>query len=157
MGLTKSLQGEIRSAVARSFGVLISDSFDPEGREIVQHLVHANEQLPVSRSTTSFGTIVDNQETVRVQVFEQAGSVESDRVGDNRRVLDGELSGLPPIPAGSVIRLDFDVALDGRLTVTAAEPTSGKSLTLEAFVEGVVDGAEAARLTGLVRALKVTD
>jgi len=156
-GLTKSLQGEIRSTVSRGFGVLISDSFDPQGGEIIHHVVHANEQLPVSRSTTSFGTILDNQEAVRVQIFEQAGSVESDRVGDNRRVLDGEVSGIPPLPAGSAIRLDFDVALDGRLSVTVTEPTSGKSLTLEAYVEGVIDGPEAARLTDLVRALKIAD
>jgi hypothetical protein len=42
------------------------------------------------------------------------------------------------------------IALDGRLTVIAHEPVSGRELTLEAFIEGVVDSAETERLTRLV-------
>ncbi len=42
------------------------------------------------------------------------------------------------------------VAVDGRLTVIAHEPTSGRELLLEAFIEGVIDGAETERLTTLV-------
>jgi hypothetical protein len=42
------------------------------------------------------------------------------------------------------------VAIDGRLTVIAHEPVSGRELTLEAFVEGVVDSAETERLTRVV-------
>jgi molecular chaperone DnaK (HSP70) len=52
----------------------------------------------------------------------------------------------------------FDVILarlDGRLTVIAHEPRSGRELRLEAYVEGVVDGAETARLTRLVGLAKV--
>ena len=42
------------------------------------------------------------------------------------------------------------IAVDGRLTVIAYEPRSGRELQLEAYVEGVVDGAETERLTKLV-------
>ena len=38
------------------------------------------------------------------------------------------------------------IAIDGRLTVIAHEPVSGRELTLEAFVEGVVDSVETERL-----------
>jgi molecular chaperone DnaK len=65
-------------------------------------------------------------------------------------VLDGELTELPPLPAGSVIRITVRIAIDGRLSVVAEEPVSGRELVLEAFVEGVVDSAETQRLTRLV-------
>ena len=65
-------------------------------------------------------------------------------------MLDGELTELGTLPAGSVIRITMRIAVDGRLTVIAHEPLSGRELTLEAFVEGVVDGAETQRLTRLV-------
>ena len=42
------------------------------------------------------------------------------------------------------------IAVDGRLTVVAHEPLSGRELKLEAFMEGVIDSAETERLTSLV-------
>jgi hypothetical protein len=42
------------------------------------------------------------------------------------------------------------IAIDGRLSVIAREPVSGRELLLEAFVEGVVDSADTQRLTRLV-------
>ena len=76
-------------------------------------------------------------------------------VEHNRRVLDGELTGLGSLPAGSVIRITVAIAVDGRLTVTAREPRSGRELTLEAYVEGVIDSAEAERLTTAVGLIAV--
>lgn len=110
----------------------------------------ANAQLPVAQVETRFGTILPNQDSVRIQVYEQAGPVPSAEVEHNRRVLDGELTGLGKLPAGSVIRLTMRIAIDGRLTVIAHEPRSGRELLLEAFVEGVIDIAETERLTTLV-------
>ena len=42
------------------------------------------------------------------------------------------------------------IAIDGRLTVIAHEPVSGRELTLEAFVEGVVNSEETERLARMV-------
>jgi molecular chaperone DnaK (HSP70) len=147
---------KVTTVAPRGMGVLIDDSYDPAGeRTFVEHLIHANDSLPLTTTTSGFGTILDNQETVRIQVFEQAGSVESPETEHNRRVLDGELTGLGELPAGSVIELTMDVAVDGRLTVTAREPRSGKTLTLEAFVEGVIDSAESDRLSAAVGLIAV--
>src|SRR6476469_3586192 len=102
-------------------GVLVRDSNDPAGlREFVQHLLAANTPLPAT-ATAPFATIVDNQATVRIQVFEQAGAVVSEEVAHNRRVLDGECVGLPDRPAGSRVDVTVSVGLDGRLDVTACE------------------------------------
>jgi molecular chaperone DnaK len=142
--------GQVTPVAPRAVGILVEDSFDPSGqRNFVEHLVTGNTSLPVEMAK-EFGTILDNQESVRIQVYEQAGPAPSPEVGHNRRVLDGELTGTGSLPAGSVIRITVQIAVDGRLTVIAHEPRSGRELRLEAYVEGVVDGAETERLTKLV-------
>ncbi|MGD0602845.1 MAG: Hsp70 family protein [Streptosporangiaceae bacterium] len=143
--------GQVVPVTPRAVGVLIDDSFDESGqRSFVEHLVAANTPLPVNRTEERFGTILTGQQSVRVQVYEQAGPVPSPEVGHNRRVLDGELTGIGDLPAGSMIRITMRIAVDGRLTVLAHEPQSGRELRLEAYVEGVVDSAETERLTRLV-------
>jgi molecular chaperone DnaK len=143
--------GTIRTVTPRAVGILVEDSHDPAGeRSFVEHLVRANTPLPVRRTEERFGTILADQESVRIQVYEQAGPAPSPEVAHNRRVLDGELTKIGSLPAGSVIRITVKIAIDGRLTVIAHEPVSGRELTLEAFVEGVVDRAETERLTRLV-------
>ena len=143
--------GRIATVAPRGVGILVEDSHDPSGaRSFIEHLVQANTPLPVSRTEERFGTILDHQESVRIQVYEQAGSSPSAEVAHNRRVLDGELTGLGALPAGSVIEITVRIAIDGRLTVIAHEPVSGRELTLEAFVEGVVDSAETERLARMV-------
>jgi molecular chaperone DnaK (HSP70) len=148
--------GQVVPVTPRAVGILVEDSFDPSGkRSFVEHLVTANTPLPAERTEEGLGTIVENQESVRVQVYEQAGPVPSPEVGHNRRVLDGELTGLDSLPAGSLIRITMRIAVDGRLTVVAHEPRSGRELRLEAYVEGVVDGADTERLTNLVAATRI--
>lgn len=146
-GLAAAEPAKVTPVAPRGMGILIDDSYDPSGtRTFVEHLIQANDALPITKTTSGFGTILDKQESVHIQVYEQAGSSLSLEVEHNRRVLDGELTGLSDLPAGSVIELTMDVAIDGRLIVTAREPISGKALKLEAFVEGVIDSAETARL-----------
>ena len=143
--------GQVAPVTPRAVGILVEDSFDPSGqRSFVEHLVPAGTPLPVERVEERFGTILDNQESVRVQVYEQAGPVASPEEGHNRRVLDGELTGLGSLPAASLIRVTVRITIDGRLSVIAHEPRSGRELRLQAYVEGVVDGAEADRLARLV-------
>ena len=143
--------GTISTVTPRGVGILVEDSYDPSGeRSFVEHLVQANTPLPVTRTEERFGTILPDQESVRIQVYEQAGPSPSPEVAHNRRVLDGELTKIGSLPAGSVIRITVKIAIDGRLTVIAHEPVSGRELTLEAFVEGVVDSAETERLTRIV-------
>lgn len=148
--------GAVTPVAPRAVGILIEDSHDPGGkRSFVEHLVTANTPLPTQKVENRFGTIVASQGSVRIQVYEQAGPTLSPEVGHNRRVLDGELTGLGKLPAGAVIRITLKIAVDGRLTVIAHEPRSGRELLLEAFVEGVIDSAETERLTRLVGLTKV--
>lgn len=133
------------TVLPRGVGVLVRDSNDPEGlREYVQHVIGPNTPLPAS-ATTPFATIVDNQETVRIRVFEQAGAVMSEELEHNRPVLDGEFTGLKKRKAGSRVDVTVTIGTDGRIGLTAAEGR-GRALQLEAYVEGVVDAAAAEAL-----------
>ena len=58
------------------------------------------------------------------------------------------------LPTMTAVRFAWLLAL-GRLTVVAFEPRSRKELTLEAFVEGVIDSADTERLTEMVRRTRV--
>jgi molecular chaperone DnaK len=143
--------GQVTPVSPRAVGILVRDSFDPAGeRSFIDHLVPANAALPVTRTEERFGTILDKQESVRIQIYEQAGPTLSPEVEHNRLVLDGELTGTGKLRAGSMVRITVRIAIDGRLTVIAHEPKSGRELILEAFVEGVIDSAETERLTRMV-------
>ena len=75
----------------RAIGILVRDSHDPTGeRSFVDHLVLANTPLPITRTEERYGTILEKQKAIRVQVYEQAGSMLSAEVEHNRLVLDGE-------------------------------------------------------------------
>jgi len=148
--------GQIVPVTPRAVGILVEDSFTAGGeRSFVEHLVAMNTELPVDRKTESYGTIIKDQQSVRIQVYEQAGPLASPETDHNRRVLDGELTGLGSLPAGAMIQITIRIAVDGRLTVIAREPRSGKELTLEAYVDGVVDAVEAERLTEAVGLIAV--
>jgi len=145
------------SVVSRSFGLLIRDSFDKAGtRTFVDHVIHQNDPLPVVDREIVVATVVDGQPAVRIEVYEQAGAVESAEVEHNRRVLDGELSGLPPgLSAGSPIKVRLNLGMDGRLSVSAVEPTSAATLRIDAYIDGVLDSAERERMAGDLTRLAV--
>lgn len=144
-GITRLQASEpVRSVVPRALGVKLVDSNDSSGeRLVVKHLIRANTQLPVNGVSATFATILDGQDRVRVELMEQAGAVASEELEFNRRVLDGELQGIPDdLPAGSPIEITLSIGLDGRITCVAREPKSGTSLVLESYVDGVSDGGE---------------
>lgn len=139
----------------RAIGVMVDDSFDPSGeRQFIDHLVAANTILPTS-VTRNFATIVDDQEAVRIQIYEQAGAVASDELKNNRLVIDGELTGLIGLPAGSPIRMTLTVAAGGQISIEAVEQVSGQFLNLEAFVTGVVDSTDAVSLASGLSSLRI--
>ncbi|WP_067654749.1 Hsp70 family protein [Nocardia harenae] len=150
------LAAPVRTVLPRALGVLLHDSGDPSGAaRIVHHVVAANTALPIRGARVRFATLLDGQDRIRVEVYEQAGAVASPELRHNRRVLDGELIDVPHLPAGSPIDVEFDIGPDGRITCTAMEPRSGRRLTLESCVEGVIDSVDSARQQTLLAGLHV--
>lgn len=145
----------VATVLPRAVGVLVHDSFDPAGeRRFVDHLVLANTRIPTS-VTKTFATIVEEQSSVRIQVYEQAGSSLSAELSHNRMVIDGEMTGLTPGPAGSLVDVRVHIAGDGRVDVSGMEKRTGKELRLEAFMAGVVDSSESTDLKAQLRSLTV--
>lgn len=150
------LLNQASSVLPRGLGVLLHDSYDPEGtRKFVDHLVPANSPLPVRPVTKTFSTCLDNQEKIRIEIFEQAGAIASPELEHNRRVLDGELSGIPQLRGGSPIDIEIGVDRDGRITVTATEPKSRRKLVLESYIEGVADSADASRQAEIISGIRI--
>ncbi|MQY27691.1 Hsp70 family protein [Nocardia aurantia] len=152
----QALAAPVRTVVPRALGILVHDSRDPSGTgRIVNHVVEANTALPVSGSRGRFATLLDGQDRIRVEVYEQAGAVASPELRHNRRVLDGELVDVPHLPAGSPIEIEFDIGSDGRISCTATEPRSGRRLVLESYMEGVLDAEDSDRQQDLLARLRV--
>jgi hypothetical protein len=45
---------------------------------------------------SSCSTLRDGQPTIRIEVFEQGGSAESERPEDNKLIADGDITNIPP-------------------------------------------------------------
>ncbi|MGV1004577.1 MAG: Hsp70 family protein [Candidatus Nanopelagicales bacterium] len=135
----------ITPVLPRSIGILIHSSQEPWREEpYVHHFVPANTPLPINRKEHVVATIVNEQERARIQLYEQGGAVTSKEPADNRIVLEGEIVGIPPRPAGSPLTLFVSVDLDGRITVESTEGKGRTRLEVEAFIHGVLDDVEVA-------------
>lgn len=83
-------------------------------------IIQRNTPLPATRSEI-FGTVVDDQESVLVRVFQG----EHRDVRNNELVGEFLLDGLAEVSRGNEILVRFDLDLDGILKVTARERLTG--------------------------------
>jgi molecular chaperone DnaK len=138
----------VATVVSRGFGTRSIDGSDPlaltapaRARQLVVHLLPANTPLPADTGPYTFVTAIDNQRMVMVEVWEQAGAVESTDPAENRKIGQGLLSNLPPkLPAMSPIEVTFFMSETGRLSVHAREPGSGRDLKFDLQI-GDLDSA----------------
>lgn len=148
--------GRINSVLPRSIGLLIYSSQEPWREEpYVRHILKANTPLPITKFSTSVAAIFDGQDTARIRLCEQAGAVESEDPVDNRYIFDCEVTGMKRTRAGDEINLLITIAEDGRLSVDASD-NRGRSLTMEAFIEGTLDDSEIAEQHDVVSALTLS-
>lgn len=146
----------ITSVLPRSLGILSYSSQEPLREEpYVQAVLEANTQLPITNHEFTVATVADDQVRARIQIYEQAGTRPSPDPADNRLLLDGEVSGIPPKPAGHPVRLRISVSVDGRIRVEPADGLSHATLELEAFLHGVLDDSELAAQRSVVSGLRV--
>jgi molecular chaperone DnaK len=141
----KMARKRVATVVPRGFGVRGIDARDPlaisdpvRAREIVVHLLPANTPLPADTGPYPFATAVENQRMVGIEVWEQAGPIESEDPADNRKVGEGMLRDLPPrLPARTSFEVTFLMSETGLLTVHAIEPRSGKDVRFELQIGGL--------------------
>ena len=91
-------------------------------QEIYVPLIRKNSPVPVRKSDV-FYTLRDNQESVRINVFQGEESVP----GDNIKIGEFLISGLSRVPQGSEIVTSFELDTNGILQVTATEKCTGNS------------------------------
>lgn len=128
---------KVTTVVPRAFGVKVLERDETEPGEeealrlVVSHLLHANTPLPTEKYTRQFGTAVDNQREIQVEIWEQAGEVESERLSDNNHIGEGTIRRLPPLKRGSPVDITFQMNEGGTLLVEAVELRSGQRLIIE--------------------------
>jgi molecular chaperone DnaK len=119
---------EVQNVCSRGFGILLSRG--PDSELYANFLTHRNDRLPLV-VTDTFNTVVDNQSEVQLQVFEQGGSEESERVEDNNVLITGSLTGIPHgYPRGTAVEVTFTMASDGTLEVSARHAAKNEPLQL---------------------------
>ncbi|MEU8154581.1 Hsp70 family protein [Micromonospora sp. NPDC048986] len=139
--LTASANKRIITVLPKSFGVRLQDTSASDwasqpDRYYIEHLVHANESLPIEQRELSARTVVEGQTAIEIELYEQAGAEESPELSANKPVDKGkgQISGLPPLPRHSPISIKMDVSDGGKLELHAVELSHGKELLIEVQV-----------------------
>lgn len=143
---------KIQNVCSRGFGVIaLRDDVDT-----ACFLVHRNDPLPIDVDETFF-TVIDDQPSVRVRVFEQGGGEESERPEDNFILIEGDIQDLPPgYPRGTELRVHFGMGNDGMLEVTAHHAGQSQPLTLKAETGAAMSPEQIADERAAVSDLKET-
>jgi len=135
---------EVQNVCSRGFGILLAR----EGGELYANfLTHRNDRLPLV-VTDTFHTVVPDQDEVQLQVFEQGGSEESERLEDNTVLITGSLTGIPAgWPRGTAVEVTFSMGSDGTLEVSARHVAKNEPLQLRVDTGAVLapDQVEAER------------
>jgi molecular chaperone DnaK (HSP70) len=151
----------VATVVPRAFGLKVVDGSDPlfksapdRARNYVEHLLTANTPLPADTGPQTFRTIKDGQRRVSLEVWEQAGSVASAELENNKHIGEGVLQDLPSRPAGAPFEVEFHMTETGLLQVHAWE-AGGSDVRFEIQIGGL-DEADVERATAAVARYEVS-
>jgi molecular chaperone DnaK (HSP70) len=121
----------VTNVVPRAFGVAVIDPEDPDGDSfLVAHLIRANTPLP-AQERQLFHTAYDDQTSIEVNIYEQAGSVESMQAVDNKAIGQAVVKNLPPRRKGSPVDVTFRLDADNVLHVDVLEIGSRGTATTD--------------------------
>jgi molecular chaperone DnaK len=146
---------KVTTVAPRAFGIkVLASVIESDDTYVIHHLIDANRKLPAGPLKEPFQTARENQTGIGIEVWEQAGSKKSPDPADNRKIGDGLISDLPPLPKGSPVDVTFWMSDSGVLRVEALEPRTGRKLNIELQIAGLTE-QEVARATDLVARVEV--
>lgn len=132
----------VTSVVPRAFGVKVfveddSASGTAEKRPMISHILEANRSLPAGPETHNYVTGKQNQTSILIEIWEQAGAVASPELADNTKIGQGAITRLPELPKGSPIDVTFYMSATGVLSVEAIELRTKRRLTFDLQIKGL--------------------
>jgi molecular chaperone DnaK (HSP70) len=135
----KKFTKTVVNVLPKAIGIKVLDASkpnwedDPEAASYIKHVIAAQTQLPFQAPKFTPSTAVDHQDSIEIEIWEQAGAVAAGELSANHRVDDaGVIEGLEPfaLPAGSPVDITMGVDAEGTVSLVAVEPTSGKELKM---------------------------
>jgi len=118
---------KVTNVTSRGFGIFAED----RGQPVAAFLAHQNDALPIS-VTRTFYTVTDDQAEVDIRVFEQGTTTESTAIDDNKVIVAGAITGIPPgHQRGTPVEVTFSMAGDQTIRVTAAHEGAATPLVLQ--------------------------
>lgn len=122
----------VSNVCSRAFGVAVLDTSKDPYERYVAFLCHQGDTLPVVTNET-IHPIRDNQETLKIDVYEQGGSIESTRPMDNNLIISGAIRDIPPgFPESTPISVTLRMEVDGTIEVVTRHPGVSEALKLHA-------------------------
>ena len=140
----------VSNVLSRAVGFKFVDP--DEDKEHIGFFAHSNDALPLTPDPIEALTISEGQTAVNLELYEQAGEVESEVVEDNRFLKDASLPFAKPMPKGSAINIQPEITTEGLIRARAVDPESGASVELEATVS-VLSEDEVKEATEMVSGL----
>ncbi len=128
----------IVNITSKSFGVeLVRDNGTPEGELYVENLIYKDSEVPLEESLPC-STFADNQVSVKLVVYESDITSESYDINPDFVLGDAVLEFDKPMPKGSPIEVNFALAADGILHLTATDKVTGKFIKADMQSQGIM-------------------
>jgi molecular chaperone DnaK len=161
--IEKLASKQIVNVLPKAVGIKLVDTASPDWQTLpdeekyyIEHLVHAQTQLPYQADKFTAGTTVPNQESIEIEIWEQAGAIPDQALSANHRVDNaGLIEGLGSfrLPADSPIDITFDVDGEGTVNLLAVEPTSSKQLRMSVKIS-IMSDEQVGKEKAIVSALR---
>lgn len=142
----------IRNVASKSFGVVAHNSND---EEIVYNLIVKNKEVPVT-TTKIFGTAVENQEVVSIQIMENESNSISTNPEHAVQIGTATLQLPPGLKADTPVEITFVLNEEGRLQISAVEKTEQKKVDVDIDTKAVIQGEDLEKAIKRSQSLVVT-
>ena len=126
------------NVTSHTYGILAWD----QGTEIVAPLITRNTEIPYVYGPTDgqFGTAEANQATIELVLMEADG--DSLDPADCKEIGRGSVELPPGVPKGSEVKITFNYAADGTMTLSACEVSTNSECDVTIVRSGVMDSEQ---------------